>query len=269
MTNRLHLPTGVDPNRPSGSRIYDYFLGGTHNFAADRAVADRAIELVPELPKIMKANRAFLHRVVRHAVADGVTQFLDLGSGIPTEGNVHDVALAADPQARVVYVDRDPTAVLHASDLLAGIPSAATVHADLLDPQALHADPQVRALLDFDKPVCILMIAVLHFVPGGPALDAALAHYRSVAAPGSYLAVTHATNSARPEELDRITDLYNRTGTPLVIRNRDQLATVFEGWQLVPPGIVYGPEWRPDPAEPPVADPASYITLAGVAVKPD
>jgi hypothetical protein len=269
MAYGLHLPTGVDPNRPSASRIYDYFLGGTHNFAADRAVADRAIELVPELPKIMRANRAFLHRVVRHALADGVTQFLDLGSGIPTEGNVHDVALAADPRARVVYVDRDPTAVLHASDLLAGVASAVAVHGDLLDPRALHADSQVRALLDFDQPVCVLMIAVLHFVPDGPALDAALAHYRSAAAPGSYLAVSHATNSARPEEIDRVTDLYNRTGTPLVVRNRDQLATIFEGWQLVPPGIVYSPEWRPDPDEPTVADPASYITLAGVAVKAD
>jgi hypothetical protein len=267
MTNGLHLPTGVDPNRPSAARIYDYFLGGTHNFAADRAVAERAIELVPEIPKIMKANRAFLHRAVRHAVADGVTQFLDLGAGIPTEGNVHDVALKADPSARVVYVDRDATAVLHATDLLAGIPNTATVHGDLLNPEALHTDPQVRALLDFEKPICILMIAVLHFVPDGPALQAALAHYRSVTAPGSYLAVTHATNSARPEELDRITDLYNRTGTPLVTRNRDQLAAIFEGWQLIPPGIVYGPEWRPDPNEPPVGDPASYITLAGVAVK--
>lgn len=267
MTYGLHLPTGVDPNRPSASRIYDYFLGGTHNFAADRAVADRAIELVPELPKIVKANRAFLHRVVRHAVANGVTQFLDLGAGIPTQGNVHDVAFAADPRARVVYVDRDPTAVLHGSDLLAGVPNAATVHGDLLDPEALHTDPQVRALLDFDKPVCILMIAVLHFVPDGPALDAALACYRSVAAPGSYLAVTHATNSARPEEINRITDLYNRTGTPLVVRDRDQLATIFEGWQLVPPGIAYGPEWCPDPNGPPVVDPASYITLAGVATK--
>ncbi|GAA0919644.1 SAM-dependent methyltransferase [Virgisporangium aurantiacum] len=267
MTYGLHLPMGVDPNRPSASRIYDYFLGGTHNFAADRAVAERAIELVPELPKIMKANRAFLHRAVRHAVADGVTQLLDLGAGIPTEGNVHDAALAADPRARVVYVDRDPVAVLHGNDLLAGVPNAATVHGDLLDPEALQDDPQIRALLDFDRPVCILMIAVLHFVPDGPALDAALAHYRTVAAPGSYLAVTHATNSARPEEINRITDLYNRTGTPLVVRNRDQLATIFEGWQLVPPGIVYGPEWRPDPNGPPVADPASYITLAGVGVK--
>jgi hypothetical protein len=268
MTHGLHLPTGVDPNRPSASRIYDYFLGGTHNFAADRAVAERAIELVPELPKIMKANRAFLHRVVRHAVAGGVRQFLDLGSGIPTEGNVHEVAFAADPRTRVVYVDRDPTAVLHAHDLLGGVSNAATVHGDLLDPQHILADPQVLALLDLDEPVCVLMIAVLHFVPDGPALDAALDHYRNVAAPGSHLAVTHATNSARPEELDRVTDLYNRTGTPLVVRDAGQLKAVFDGWDLLPPGIVFGTQWRPDPDDPPVADPASYITLAGVAVKP-
>jgi hypothetical protein len=142
------------------------------------------------------------------------------------------------------------------------------VHGDLLDPQPILTDPQVRGLLDPDEPICVLMIAVLHFVPDGPALDAALGHYRSMAAPGSYLAISHATNSARPEELDRVADLYNRTGTPLVVRGADRLTAMFDGWRLLPPGVVYGPEWRPDPDQPSVADPASYITLAGVAVKP-
>jgi S-adenosyl methyltransferase len=261
------LPGGVDPNQPSAARIYDCFLGGTHNFAADRAVAARAMQLVPELPKIMHANRAFLRRVVRFAVAAGVRQFLDVGSGIPTEGNVHEVAQALDPAARIVYVDLEPTAVLHAQDILAGTPHTAAVHGDLQHPDAIFADPAVTGLLDMSAPVCLLMIAVRHFVPSGPALQAALHRYRDTLAPGSLLAISHATRSARPDELSRIADLYSRTGTPLVVRNDTEVTALFDGWHLLEPGIVYGPLWRPDHDQPPVRDPASYITLAGVGTK--
>jgi hypothetical protein len=262
------LPVGVDPNQPSAARIYDCFLGGTHNFAADRAVAAQAVELVPELPKIMRANRAFLRRVVRFAVESGVRQFLDLGSGIPTEGNVHEIAQALDPAARVVYVDLEPTAVLHAREILATVPRTAAVYGDLQHPDGIFADAAVTGLLDLDAPVCLLMIAVLHFVPSGPPLRAALRRYRETFVSGSCLAISHATGSARPEELTRVADLYSRTGTPLVVRDRDEVAALFEGWRLVEPGVVYGPLWRPEPDQPPVADPASYITLAGVGVKP-
>jgi hypothetical protein len=261
-------PGGVDPSRPSAARIYDCFLGGTHNFAADRAVASRAIELVPELPKIMLANRAFLRRAVRYALAAGVRQFLDLGAGIPTEGNVHEVAHAADPAAPVVYVDIEPTAVLHAQDILAGDPHAVAVLGDLQDPDGIFADPKVAALLDLRAPICLLMIAVLHFVPSGPALHTALRRYHAVLPPGSLLAITHATDSARPEEVGRIADLYNRTGTPLVPRDRAAVTGLFDGWDLLPPGIVYGPLWHPDPDQPTVGDPASFLTLAGVARHP-
>jgi hypothetical protein len=264
--NDVHLPAGIDPNRPSAARIYDYFLGGTHNFAADRALGDRAMEMVPKIPRIAQANRAFLRRAVRHAAASGVRQFLDLGSGIPTEGNVHDVARAVHSDARVVYVDREPTAVLHAQDILGADPTTVAVQGDLQDPRPVLDHPDVRHLLDLDEPVCILMIAVLHFIPDSPALTAALRMYNEAAAPGSFLAVTHTTNSSA-DDVERIADLYNRTGTPLVPRDRGQIAGLLTGWRLLDPGVVYTPLWRPDSGDEQVADPASYLTCAAMAEK--
>jgi hypothetical protein len=261
----VHLPAGIDPNRPSAARIYDYLLGGTHNFAADRAVGDRVVELVPGTLGIARANRALLRRAVRHAATSGIRQFLDLGSGIPTEGNVHDIARAVRSDARVVYVDREPTAVLHAQDILAGDPDTSAVQGDLQHPQAILDHPQVRRLLDFDEPVCILMIAVLHFIPDSPGLTAALSTYHRTAAPGSRLAITHAI--AGTHEVDRIADLYNRAGTPLVPRDRGQVAGMFTGWRLLDPGVVFSPQWRPDPADVLLDDPAASLTYAGVAVR--
>jgi hypothetical protein len=267
MSSDVQLPTGVDPNKPSAARIYDCFLGGSHNFAADRAVAARAVELVPELPRIMKANRAFLHRAVRVAASRGVRQFLDLGSGIPTEGNVHEIARAVDPEARVAYVDLEPTAVLHAREILGDDPRTVVLPGDLQRPEGFLDDPRLRELIDFDQPVCVLMIAVLHFVPESPLLTAALARYREIAAAGSALVLSHATGSARHGALERVADLYNRTGTPLVLRDDAQVHDLFDGWQLLEPGIVFSPLWRPDPDQPPVDDPAAYITLAGMGIR--
>jgi hypothetical protein len=261
----VHLPAGIDPNRPSTARIYDYFLGGTHNFAADRAVGDRAIELVPKIPRIAQANRAFLRRAVRLATASGVRQFLDLGSGIPTEGNVHEIARDDHSGARVVYVDREPTAVLHAQDSLGDDPNTCAVQGDLQQPRPVLEHPDVRRLFDFDEPICVLMIAVLHFIPDSPVLTAALRAYHRIAAPGSHLAITHTTAST--DDVNRIADLYNRTGTPLIPRDPDRIAEMFAGWRLLDPGVVFTPLWRPDPGAAPVEDPAGYLTCAGVAVR--
>jgi hypothetical protein len=268
MTSEPRLLAGVDPNRPSAARIYDCFLGGTHNYAADRAVAARAIELVPMLPQIMKANREVLHRAVRLAAGHGVRQFLDIGSGIPTEGSVHEVARAVRPDARVVYADIEPTAVIHARAILGDDPGATVVHGDLQDARTILDNPEVRAVIDFSEPVCVLIIAVLHFIPDSPMLTVALQRYRDAVPSGSYLAMTHATASARPEQLDTLSDLYNRTGTPMVYRDAGQVTKIFGGWPLLEPGIVFGPLWRPEPGAEPVEDPASYLTLAGMARKP-
>ena len=261
------LATGIDPNRPSPARMYDFFLGGTHNFAADRAVALRAIELVPDAPAIARANRAFLRRAVRFAAARGVRQFLDLGSGIPAEGPVHEIARSVRPDARIAYVDREPAAVLHARAILGDDPGTVVLQADLQCSGPLLADPALRALIDFTEPVCVLMVAVLHFLPESPELTAALRHYRDATAPGSLLAVTHVTASCRPEQVERFTDLYHRTGTPLVLRDRDDLAALLRGWDPVEPGIVSSAQWHPDPDTPPVPEPASSAMLAGVFLR--
>ncbi|GGN99391.1 hypothetical protein GCM10010112_93160 [Actinoplanes lobatus] len=254
----------IDPNRPSTARIADAFLGGTHNFASDRAVAARAIELLPDTPAIARANRAFLRRAVRYAAGRGIRQFLDLGAGIPSVCNVHEVAREVAPDARVVYADIDPTAVLYARHQVDGDPAAAAVRADLLRPAALLDEPEVRDLLDLNQPIAVLLSNVLHFLPDGPALDTALAGYREAAAPGSILAISHVTPSDHAELTERFTALYNRTETPLTPRRTGEVERLFTGWRLVEPGLVYCPEWRPDPDDEPVSDPARFVTLGGV-----
>lgn len=257
----------IDPNRPSSARVYDAFLGGTHNFAVDRSVASRIMEIVPEMVALARANRAFLHRVVRWAIANGVRQFIDLGSGIPTEGNVHEVALAADPEARVAYVDVDPTAVLYARDLLGDDQRTVVVQGDLRDPAGVLGDPELRSVIDPGQPVGILMFAVLHFIPDGPALDATLHGYREAAAPGSVLALSHASGGLTPEAVDRVADLYNRTGTPFVPRDDRRFAALFDGWDLVEPGVVHGSTWRPEGTIEQLSDPAASLMLAGVGMR--
>ncbi|MEV0134807.1 SAM-dependent methyltransferase [Dactylosporangium sp. NPDC050688] len=257
----------VDPNRPSAARIYDYFLGGTHNFAVDREVAERAFTLVPDLPQVARDNRAFLRRAVRLAASRGVRQFIDIGSGIPTEGNVHDAALAADPDARVVYVDVDPTAVIHSRQILGDDPKTLVMQADLHQADRILQDPSVRALVDFNQPVCLLLVAMLHFIPESTDLHAALRRYRDAAAPGSLLAISHGTAGSRTGQLEDLATLYVRTGTPLVLRDRAAILALFDGWELLDPGLVQLPLWRPDPGDPPVEDPDTYAGLAAVGVR--
>ncbi|MEU4420172.1 SAM-dependent methyltransferase [Actinoplanes sp. NPDC024001] len=267
MSSTPEPPATIDPNRPSAARIYDAFLGGTHNFAADRAVAARAVEMMPQTPLVAQANRAFLRRTVRYAIDHGIRQFLDLGSGIPTMHNVHEVAQAVAPDTRVVYVDIDPTAVLYARHLVDGDPHTAVVHGDLQQPKILLAEPEVRDLLDLSRPVAVLMIAVLHFVPDSPLLPAALRAYREAAAPGSLLVISHGAGGSSSAEVDRLADLYNRTGTPLVPRDAEQVARFFEGWRLVEPGLVGVQAWRPGPDEPRLPEPVAGVMLGGVGVR--
>ena len=162
MTRPAWAPQEVDIDRPSAARVYDYYLGGSHNFAVDREMARQAIADWPDLPQIMQGNRAFLRRAVRHCLAQGIDQFLDVGSGIPTAGNVHEVAQAENPAARVAYVDIDPVAVAHSRALLGDDPRTGVVHADFLDVDAVLDDPAARSVLDLDRPVALLVVALLH-----------------------------------------------------------------------------------------------------------
>ena len=240
------VSTEVDLEHPSAARVYDYYLGGSHNFAVDRQMARRAMELWPDLPLIMQANRAFLRRSVRYLVSQGITQFLDIGSGIPTVGNVHEVAQVASPEARVVYVDIDPVAVAHSRDILAGNDRADIVQGDLRDVLAILDDPRAKRLIDPTQPLGVLMVAMLHFVPDAADPANIVAQYRKMMAPGSYLVVSHASHDGRPDQAGAHTELYQRTATPMRMRSRLEIEALLDGFELVPPGVVFLPLWRPD-----------------------
>ncbi|GAA4840121.1 SAM-dependent methyltransferase [Saccharopolyspora rosea] len=262
-------PDGVDLDRANAARVYDYYLGGNHNFAADRELAEQAIALWPDLPLIMQANRAFLRRAVEFCATEGIRQFLDLGSGIPTVGNVHEVAQAVAPDSRVVYVDNESVAVASSRSMLRGNPRAATAWADLRDPEAVLGSPEVAALLDLSRPVALLMVAVLHFVLDDDHPASIVARYRDALAPGSYLVVSHATSEGRPDMVESHEELYRRrTSTPLTMRSRAQVTAFFAGFDLVDPGVVLLPQWRPDSSEDTGGPPERFSGLAGVGRKP-
>ncbi|GHD24870.1 SAM-dependent methyltransferase [Streptomyces galbus] len=259
-------PRSIDISVPSVSRIYDFFLGGCHNFEVDRQAARRAMEFMPGLPKIMQANRAFTRRAVRYAAAEGITQFLDIGSGIPTFGNVHEVAQEASPGARVVYVDHDPVAVAHSQAVLEGNEHADVVAADLLKPQEILASPQVQRLIDPERPVALLLVAILHFVEDDDDPYAAVAELRDACAPGSMLILTHASYEGiplPPERAEGAVDVYEDIRNPLIMRSREDIARFFEGYDMVEPGLVPMPRWRPETA-PEDEDPYAFSGFAGV-----
>ncbi|MET9228668.1 SAM-dependent methyltransferase [Lentzea sp. NPDC003310] len=241
-------PGDIDLERPSVARVYDYWLGGAHNFAADRAVGQKTLETMPELRGVVLNHRAFLRRAVRYLLGRGVRQFLDLGSGIPTVGNVHEIALAADPEARVVYVDIDPVAVAHSRSLLNGNDQVSVLHADVRDAQGVLASAEVDKQLDFDEPVAVLMIALLHFVSDEEDPWGIIGEYRDRLAPGSFLAISHAGYEA-DEETQASRDarrIYDRDVTRMTLRDETELSRLFAGFALVEPGVVRVPAWHPE-----------------------
>lgn len=239
-------PPGLDLSRPSAARVYDYYLGGWHNFEVDRKMAEEAIRLWPELPALMQANRGFLRRAVRYVAGQGICQFIDIGSGIPTVGNVHEVAQRADPRAQVVYVDNDPVAVAHSKAILASIPGTGVVQADLRHPDVVFEDPGVRALIDFTRPVALLLVAVLHFVPDEDDPFGAVRRCLDRLPSGSYLVISHAGSDGRQEVASTHQRLYQRTATPMTMRTGKEIERFFSGLELVPPGLVPMPLWRPE-----------------------
>jgi hypothetical protein len=260
------VPEGIDITRPSAARVYDAFLGGGHNFQADREFARKAEVVFPGVAKACQANRAFLRRTVEHLVASGIRQFVDIGSGVPTVSNVHEVAQGADPSCRVVYVDNEAVAVAHSELLLRDNDLATIVEADLRDPDAVLTAPRTRALIDFSEPVAVLMLAVLHFVPDADDPAGIAARYRDALAPGSYLVVSHATAESRPEEMGALEELYATSTNPAVARSTEWITGLFGDFELVDPGAVFVPEWRPDGPEQ-TAYPEHYIFFGGMARK--
>jgi SAM-dependent methyltransferase len=262
------VPEGIDLSRPSVARAYDYTLGGGHNLAIDREFADRLMAAVPDMRITARANRAFLHRAVRFLVQAGVRQFLDIGSGIPTVGNVHEIAQEAAPDARVVYVDIDPVAVAHSQRILAGNSAATAIQADLRHPEIILGHPQVRALLDFDQPIGLMLVAILHAVPDSDDPVGVVAQLRDVLRSGSYLAVSHATADRRPDDMGEVTRMFRQTTTPTTTRTRAEILRFFDGFDLVEPGLVWSPQWRPDSPEDVGEHPERMMMYVGVGRKP-
>ncbi|MDT4986141.1 MAG: hypothetical protein QOI74_235 [Micromonosporaceae bacterium] len=265
--NPLGWADGVDTTVASVARIYDYYLGGTHNFAVDREAARKAAEVMPDIALMARTNRDFLRRAVRFMVAAGVRQFLDIGSGIPTVGNVHEIAQSAAPDARVVYVDLDVVAAAHSRQILVGNDRADAIREDMRNPDAILNHPATVALLDRDRPVGVLMVSLLHFLTDDDDPAGIVARFRDALAPGSYLALTHVV----PFEAERVAGLhrvYDTTTTPGgQTRTREQIERLFEGFELVEPGLVWLSLWRPDRATDVPHDPERIGMLAGVGRK--
>ncbi|CCF85544.1 SAM-dependent methyltransferase [Nitrolancea hollandica] len=255
--------------KPNPARMYDYYLGGYHNFAIDREAADAAIAIWPELPLVMQANRAFLRRAVRFLVGQGIDQFLDIGSGIPTVGNVHEVAQQLNPAIRVVYVDSDPIAVAHSEFLVRANPQVAVVQQDAAQVDQLLGQPEVRALLDSGRPVAVLMCAVLHFILTDQEAESVSRAIIDALPPGSYVAISHASaEGVPPETHEQMMRLYDKTSSPMVGRTRAQITRLFGDLDLVEPGVVHVPLWRPEgPNDLFLAEPERGISVGGVGRK--
>jgi SAM-dependent methyltransferase len=250
----ISVPRGndFDTRQPHPARIYNYWLGGKDNFAADREVAQKVAQIAPWVIYGARGNRGFLTRAVRYLARAGVRQFLDIGSGLPSSGNVHEIAQAVDPGCRVVYVDNDPIVLVHARALLASDGRTIAVAGDARDPAAIFADPAVRAHLDWSQPVAVLYVAIFHFIVGDePARIVADVRARLV--PGSYLVVSHtgdlpdtAAGPDRAVGTQAAAALYGSLAAPFVLRTPEQVSALFDGFDLVEPGVVAAHLWRPD-----------------------
>ncbi|HEV2781725.1 MAG TPA: SAM-dependent methyltransferase [Actinophytocola sp.] len=261
-------PQNIDLERPNAARIYDYYLGGACNFEHDRDFAQKFLALMPDAELAARRNRAFLRRAVRFCVNAGIRQFLDLGSGIPTVGNVHEIAQEMAPESRIVYVDNEPVAVAHSELILEGNENAAIVQADLCDPDTILNSESTRRLLNFDEPMALLIVSVLHFVPDSAGPRAAIARYLDAMASGSYLVLSHGTSHGRDRPPREAAAGYERTTTPGVDRGRQEILSLMAGTELVEPGLVWTPQWRPDNPEDAHDHPERSLVLAGVGRKP-
>lgn len=241
------VPEGVDVTRPSIARIYDYLLFGKDNFAVDRAAADKLMQSRLDPRRLSLANRGFLLRAVRFLAQQGISQYLDLGSGLPTSPSVHEVAREIIPGARVVYVDHDPIVVAHNDALLATRDGVITIRADVRNPDAILGHEALASCIDFSRPVAVLLLSVLHFISQEEDAPGIIARFRKRMAPGSYLAISLGTSDgADPEMLAEATQTYAGARMPFTLRSRAQITDLFDGFDLVEPGVVSLPEWRPD-----------------------
>jgi len=268
VTSRDRPQAGIDAARPNVARMYDYFLGGKDNYAVDREAGNKVLAVLPEARTASWENREFLQRAVRFLAMRGVRQFIDIGCGLPTRGHVHEVAQDEAPSSRVVYVDYDPVVLAHARALLQkpGGPNVSVVEGDLREPEKIFADPAVQALIDFDKPVAVLVVAVLHFVSDAEDPHGIVDRIRTWLAPGSYLAMSHGTADSRPELVPPVTDVYQHVSSSIFARPRAEIARMLDGFELVDPGLAYVRQWRAESGTSDL-DPEGSLSLGAVGRK--
>jgi SAM-dependent methyltransferase len=260
------VPPGVDTGKANIARVYDWWLGGDHNFRADQDAARAMIAVEPNARAIARANRAFLGRAVRFLAARaGVRQFLDIGSGIPTQDNVHQVAQEAAPGTRVLYADADDVVVAHSRLILDGNDDAAVIQADLRDPASILGDPETQLLIDFSQPVAVLLVAVLHCIDDADNPEQLVAALRDALPPGSYLVISHACSDAIPDLVSALETAYkSKVAAQGRTRTTAEIARFFDGFTLIDPGLVWLPQWRPDRPEDVPEHPEHYWFRAGV-----
>jgi hypothetical protein len=248
-------PRAFSDDTPNASRMYDYYLGGAMNFTADRELAERAITMLPCAPSLARLNRSFLRRAVNACMDEGIDQFLDLGSGIPTVGNVHEIVQRHLPDARVMYVDYDATAVMHARKLLEGNDNAGILHADIRDPESVLNAPEVLNLLDFDRPVGLLMVGILLYVGDEYDPPGLVRRYRDACVPGSLVPISVITlehvakhDPATHEQMLDLIGVYDDASEQINVFDQTEFETWFDGMELLEPGVTVLPDWRPDGA---------------------
>jgi len=257
----------LDESVPHSARVWNYWLGGTDNFPVDREVGDRVRQMLPSIVDQARADRAFLRRTVTFLAGEaGIRQFLDIGTGLPTADNTHEVAQRVAPASRVVYVDNDPLVLLQAQALLTSTPAGATryLEADLREPERIRE--QAAGILDFSRPVALIYMGVLHHIADTEAAYGLVDRLKEGLAPGSYLVVNHASNAVYGAASDESVRHWNQFGTPkITLRSPAAIARFFDGWQLRDPGVVSCARWRPDGIDP---DAMEVDEFGGVAVKP-
>ena len=260
----------VDTTKPHPARMYNAYLGGQDNYPADRAAVRKILRAFPEVRAIARANRAFLQRAVRYLAAEsGIRQIIDIGTGIPAAGNVHEIASQIAAGTRVAYVDNDPVVHVHANALLTGTGTTSIVLADLRDPHAILTHPKLTALIDLTQPVALLLVAIVHFLTDQDNPAQIIATLRDALPPGSYLALSHGTADYHPPGTARQAAAgYDTAAAPLVLRSHAQVTAFFDGFDLVEPGLVQAPLWRPDGKPPRPKDLAKIGIYAGVGRKP-
>ena len=268
MAEKNRAPAGVDVRKPHAARVYDYALGGKDNYAADRALIDKLSAIIPDTLPAAQENRAFLGRAVHFLAEAGIRQFIDIGTGLPTQGNVHEVAHEVAPDARVVYVDYDPIVLAHSRELLSGTDNAIVIQGDARRPDDILGDPRLRKVIDFEEPVAVLLVGLLHLVADSDDPASIVDRFRAAIRSGGYLVLGHITGDYHSQEaVAQWIEVFGGMKEPMVPRTHEQVGRYFDGMDLVEPGLVKAGEWRPDsPGGAP--SPTTGWLLGGVARKP-